>query len=337
MSRGNTPTKSRLLWGICGLLAILSATPPALAAVDHAYLWGIRRGCHSDSRLEEAALSRIRAVGREIVLLNVPTTTEMRSCSGELCAALIRQTATCASLSGSLLGAELDEQQTPTGVVIRIRAWRAQLGSSVPQHVAFEHIACSENCGTTLLAETTAKALNRLLDRAMELMPSETTRAAHPFPSAECIGPSQGMVPPAYCREPLLATCREEDLVLEPTGRMPKPLVAAVETSSSPPSRVPRKWEWLPIAGSALGLVVTATMGILNESLTIGPTGMQHKHILTPAFWSSATATAILGITSIVLVSDRYRREIRTSNVVQPINMPTCPLLIDSVSTGKIR
>lgn len=324
---------------LSGLLASGLVVPTAQAQdappSSAAYLWSVRRGCQPDRRLEDAALSRIRAVGRQIVLLNIPPAPEAQSCSGDACASLATKTPSCSTLSGPLLGAEVDELQTPSGIVFRVRAWRATLGSSDPRQVAYEHITCGgEHCGTKLLAETTAKALNRLLDRANELVPPAPPATTQSFPSPECIAP--GAVPPAYCGQPFSAGCPDSET--EPTGRVAAAPGWETAASRPPPSPAARRWEWLPITATAVSLAGTVTLGILNESLTVGPaSGPKETHILTPAFWAAAGATAVLGITSIALVGDRYRREKRASKVHASMTPSICPLLVESGGLGKIQ
>lgn len=336
MSRCASP--SRATFALSGLLTAVLIAPSAQAQdappPSTAYLWGIRRGCQSDRRLEDAALSRIRAVGREIVLLNVPQTPETQSCSGDACAALATSTPSCRTLSGPLLGAEVDELPTASGVVFRVRAWRTTLGASDPRQVAVEHVTCSgEHCGTKLLSEITAKALNQLLDRATELIAPAPTSTTQSFPSAECITP--GRVPPAYCEQPFSGGCPEAEA--EPTGRMAAAPSGATTLSMPPSSPATGRWEWLPMAATAVSLAGTVTLGVLNESVTVGPdSGPKETHILTPAFWATAGATAVLGITSVALIANRYRREKRAAQSSSSTAL-LCPLLTDSSSSGKIR
>lgn len=314
-------------------LCMVSFRPQTALAAEHAaYLWGIRRGCHSDALLEDAALSRIRAVGRDIVALNVPVTIHSRSCHGAACAELIGRTVECGQLRGPVIGAELDEVSVPGGVVTRIRAWRSDIGAADPEHSAiYEYAACSgENCGLNQITEMTAKALSRLLDRPTSTGFGQAPVSALPFPTPECVGASSGMPLRPYCAQPFGTVCRELDLTPEPSGRVHA--TVSKEVSSVPPSASPRRWEWLPVIGSVVGLGASIGFGIANESFKIqvmsGGTSAEASNLLSPATWTSVALTAVLGVSSAGIIGDRYRREARAYKQTSPA--PVCPLLVDA-------
>lgn len=321
-------TTALLLLGSC----VVSIQPQTvLAAEQTAYLWGIRRGCHTDALLEDAALSRIRAVGRDIVALNIPATVDARSCHGVACAEIIARHAECGQLSGPLLGAELDEVSVPGGVVTRIRAWRSDIrASSQEQAAVYEHVACSgETCGMNQISELTAKALSRLLERPASTGFGQGTASALPFPAAECVLPPANTTLRPYCAQPFGTVCREQDLSLEPSGRASATI--GQEVYSVRPSASPRRWEWLPVIGSVVGLGASIGLGIANASVKIQGTssGMtaEASNLLSPAVWTSVALTAVLGVSSAGIIGDRYHRETRA---YQQMSAPSlCPLLVD--------
>ena len=305
---------------------------PATTRADQssAYLWSVRRGCQVDSPLEEATHSRIRGVGRRIALLTVPASAETRSCSGRSCADIVRRTAWCNELNGPLLGAELDEDQGPSGIINRVRAWRYDLAKDAGGSLTQDFLTCpAERCGYHELQELVAKALNRLLDRPPVSATDGLNQAA--FAAPECTRPASGAAsapPPAYCEQPLGAGCAAAELsVPEPSGR----LAVLHHAANRPrPRATPQSWEWLPITGSIVGLGTTIGLGAANESVTIGS---KYNHVLTPAFWTSAALTVVLAASSAAVVGSRYRREMGA--LKEDPAPDSCALLLDSHVGGK--
>lgn len=325
----------RLLRPISAVLGLMMVTPPqaASAAEQTAYLWTIRRGCHADALLEDAALSRIRAVGREIIALNVPATSEARGCHGAACIDLIRRSAQCSQLSGPVIGAELDEVPGPNGVVTRIRVWRSDIGGADDrQSVIYEFATCAgENCSSKLVMETTAKTLSRLLDRTSGPIPSESSSSQLAFPAPECLTAAGSFARPAHCSQPFGTTCREQDVALEPSGRIA--VSTGKEWLDGPPSARPRGWEWLPVVGSIVGLGASIGLGVANEKVRVSEMNAAVGNMLTPAFWTGASLTVLLGVSSAGIIGDRYRREVR--GYKQSSVSMACPLLVDTrPSTG---
>lgn len=328
--------QARWLVGACILSALVALPLPAHAQSPSVYLWGVRTGCQFDPLAADVALSRIRGVGRTIVALNVPATPEARSCSARSCGNIISRTAACAGITGALIGAEIDEVPATGGIVTRIRAWRHDLGAGAEGAVLQEHLAC-DRCSARQVQEQVAKTLNRLLDRADGSTPS-AANSYLAFPAAECTRSSEtgmGAVQPAYCETPMNATCSPEQMALEPSGRE---ALSVAAVAPSRPSARPRGLEWIPIIGTAVGLAATVGFGVANEYVTLNQSNQTVRYVLTPAFWTSAVVTAIMGVTSAALVGDRYRRERRASwgrsTGPEPPAL-TCSLLSDAAPSGR--
>lgn len=309
--------------------ALLGGLPSAASAdTGTAYLWSVRRGCQVDTQLEEATLSRVRGVGRPIVLLNVPASAATRSCSGKHCAELVRNTAACGQLTGPLIGAELDEVQAPGGIVNRIRAWRYDLATDTSSSLMQEYQSCpAERCGHQELQEAVAKVMNRLLDRTPGTATSGAPQPA--FPSAECVRAADGFTGsllPAYCEQPIAASCDAPELITpEPSGRVAQQ--APVDRKR--PRATPQRWEWLPIGGAVVGLASSIGLGVANEFVKPGG----EKYVLTPAFWTSSVLTVVLAASSVAVVGDRYRREVGSAKEIPAAEI--CPLLMEARSGGK--
>lgn len=308
---------------ILGGLASVSNAAPSTA-----YLWNVRRGCQVDTQLEEATLSRVRGVGRQIILLNVPASAETRSCSGKRCAELVRHTAACGQLGGPLIGAELDEVQGPGGIVNRIRAWRYDLADDASPSLMQEFLTCpAERCGHQELQEAVAKVMNRLLDRTPGTAAGSAPQLA--FPSAECVRAAEGFAGsplPAYCEQPIATACDVPELIAaEPSGRVA--LQGSVDRKR--PRATPQRWEWLPISGAVVGLASSIGLGIANESVRPGG----ERYVLTPAFWTSSALTVVLAASSVAVVGDRYRREVGSAKEVPTAEI--CPFLLEARRGGK--
>lgn len=305
---------------------LLALLPAVASEPTTAYLWSVRRGCQVDPVLEDAALSRIREVGRQVVLLNIPASAEARSCIGKDCAEIVRRSGLCVQIKGPVLGAELDEVRTAGGLLTRIRAWRYDLSEGAGSSLMQEFVTCpAGECGHREVQEAVAKALNRLLDREPGTGAESVQRASVAFPSKECAQPldvTAGGSLPAYCEQPMGASCRAEELIPpEPSGRSGTALSVTVR---EPPTARPRRWEWLPIAGTLVGALASVGIGIANEFVT---TSYDVGHVLTPALWTGVGLTVALGASSLAVIGDRYQREKHSYEAVH--SSSACALLAD--------
>ncbi len=312
---------------VCAL-AMLGQSAVGQAEGGSAYLWAVRRGCQADPLLEDAVLSRIRDVGRSMIKLNVPATPETRACSGLGCAQLARQQVGCSSLTGPLLGAELDEVQAPAGVVTRVRAWRADLeaGAAAVSSVAYE-LCPPERCTFKQLQDLVAKTLSQLLEQSRG-----SSAAARPasssFPADACARYIDvGAAPPLWCELPMTSVCTAEEVAVEPSGRAGPGKSAAAISAGKPFKGV----LWVPVLSTGLGVAATLGLGIANEHFKPVINGQETAHVLTPAFWTSAALTLAFGVGSIAVISGHHRNELR-SDVA---GVDACFLLVDNRVTEK--
>lgn len=312
---------------VCAL-AMLGLSAVAQAEGGSAYLWGVRRGCQEDPLLEDAVLSRIRDVGRSMIKLNVPATPDTRTCSGLGCAQLARQQVGCRSLTGPLLGAELDEVQAPAGVVTRVRAWRADLdaGAAAVSSVAYE-LCPPERCTSKQLQDLVAKTLSQLLDQSQGKS-TAARPASSSFPADACARYIDvGAAPPPWCELPMTSVCTAEEVAVEPSGRAgPGKSAAAIGAG-----KLSKVVLWLPVLSTGLGVATTLGLGIANEHFKPVIHGQETAHVLTPAFWTSAALTLAFGVGSIAVISSHHRNELHSDAT----GANACLLLVGNRATEK--
>ncbi len=107
---------------------------------------------------------------------------------------------------------------------------------------------------------------------------------------------------------------------------------AVAPSRKEPPRAVPQRWEWLPIASTLVGLAASVGIGIANDYYV---TPNDVGHVLTPALWTGVGLTVALAATSVAVVGDRYRREMRSFKEYKEYkekeapNPTSCMLLVD--------
>lgn len=99
-------------------------------APSRVILWGIQRGCEIDTAAEQTLIERLESfAGQRVTRLALPADGKHRNCTGAQCAKLLQDA--CPSLTGQLIGAEIDEITTVEGsepkLVSRLRVWRHDL------------------------------------------------------------------------------------------------------------------------------------------------------------------------------------------------------------------
>lgn len=250
-------------------------------------------GVQNSSELNIEALARLRAA-RKIVEQLVPPAGQEKTCAGPSCSYLLASEPSCQNLQGMLIGAELDWVSESSGQrYTRVRTWKKSLDTR-GDDIRFGFGFCP--------ADDKACLINTIA-RAPEAAQSDPSRFA-----AE--GCSKTPLP-ELCSLPFSPTPMPSPSSILTPKTLPLALDKGIPTEKKA-SLWPQRWEWAPAAATGVGLVTAIGLAIANEYVVLPPAAdsrIPRGAVLTPAVWTAAGLTLLMGVGTIAVVAGRHQHD----------------------------